>query len=305
MKGNPQDYMCVGLVHVMAYPRLMKGNGPVLDTLEEVCKDDYFRLLEISAIKRRSIREQARDMVRASGKLVAFAAQPLQLRDGLNLANPEPRARTDTLDFLKAMLDEASDWKAIGFEVLSGPDPGEDERKASTERLVSSLKELCEASRIRNAAPIRLETFDRLPFGKNRLIGPTEEAIEIAKAVRGYYPRFGLLLDLSHLPLLGETAEDALKPAAEYLKHVHIGNCVMRDESHPAYGDEHPPFGIEEGENGVDELAEFLRVLLEIGYIYEDSRSPVSFEIKPLKGQKTVEMLEAGKKTLDEAWAKI
>jgi len=113
------------------------------------------------------------------------------------------------------------------------------------------------------------------------------------------------VLDLSHLPLLGETAETMLTTAKETLGHIHLGNCVMRDPNHAAYGDEHPPFGTEGGENSVAELAEFLRVLGEIGYLNEETPGAVSFEVKPLAGQEPADAIANAKATLDAAWAQL
>jgi sugar phosphate isomerase/epimerase len=115
------------------------------------------------------------------------------------------------------------------------------------------------------------------------------------------------MLDLSHLPLLGETAKGMLTAGKPFLKHIHIGNCVMKDASHPAYGDEHPRFGIPGGENGVDELDEFLRVLLDIGYLDGKTPRPVSFEVKPIAafGETTAAVVAGSKRTLNQAWAKI
>jgi sugar phosphate isomerase/epimerase len=174
--------------------------------------------------------------------------------------------------------------------------------------LCASLKELSECSRRADGPPVLLETFDRAGFGRNRLIGPTEEAAWIADRVHPYFRGFGLVLDLSHLPLLGETPESALKAVRQDLRHVHIGNCVLRDPSHPAYGDQHPMFGIPEGENGVEQLAAFLKALLEIGYIGQASgaaRKGVSFEVKPFGGQTSAQVLDNAKQTLDAAWKAV
>src|SRR5204862_226336 len=70
---------------------------------------------------------------------------------------------------------------------------------------------------------------------------PTSEAAALAKQVDR--SNFGLTIDLSHLPLLGETSQQALHTAAPYLSHAHIGNCVVNYPDSPLYGDFHPRFG--------------------------------------------------------------
>jgi len=305
MEGKPQDEMTVGIIHFMAYPAVMKGRGPIVETLTEIAEDDYFQAVEVTTAKRPKVRHQAIELLKKKGLKVAFGIQPMLLGGKLDLNALDGEAREKALDTAKAGIDEAMEWGAVGAAVLSGPDPGEEDRDDAKQFLVGSLKELCEYSRTKDGPPVLLESFDRVDFGKNCLIGPTKEAVQIADAVASYYPRFGLLLDLSHLPLLRETAEGMLVTAREYLRHVHVGNCVMREPDHPAYGDNHPMFGIAEGENGVEELAEFLRVLREIDYIGPGKRNIVSFEVKPFGDQTSQDVLANAKDTLDAAWAQL
>ncbi|HEX2998691.1 MAG TPA: sugar phosphate isomerase/epimerase, partial [Armatimonadota bacterium] len=118
---------------------------------------------------------------------------------------------------------------------------------------------------------------------------------------------FGLMLDLSHMPMLGETAHQMLSTAGDHLVHAHIGNCVMRDSTHPAYGDEHPRFGIPGGEVDVDELAEFLQELLKLGYLNPKNPRFLSFEVKPVSqfGETTGTIVANAKRALLKAWARV
>ncbi|MEE9399125.1 MAG: hypothetical protein V3V23_02555, partial [Dehalococcoidales bacterium] len=111
--------------------------------------------------------------------------------------------------------------------------------------------------------------------------------------------------DLSHLPLMGESSDYALSAAKDYLTHVHIGNCVLKDKNHPAYGDKHPPFGIAGGENDVEEVRLFLKILMDIGYLGEGKQNVVAFEVKPLDGESSEVVIANAKRTLMEAWARL
>ncbi len=149
------------------------------------------------------------------------------------------------------------------------------------------------------------EIFDR-DVEKKSLVGPNNIALRIVQDVRKECDNFGLLVDLSHLPLLGQTPEDALMPVKDCLMQVHIGNVVVGDRSHPAYGDAHPRFGIRGGANDADELAQFLKVLFDVGYLGEGVQPRiVSFEVKPLPGEKPEVVIANAKRTLNEAWAKL
>ncbi|MBI3945512.1 MAG: sugar phosphate isomerase/epimerase [Armatimonadetes bacterium] len=301
-------YADIGLIHFMAYPQCIRGEGPILETLKEIADDPFFTAVEITWIKDPVVRKEARALLRQAGLKVAYGAQPPLLTQKLSLCSLDAAGRRAAVDQIKACIDEAYEIGAAGLAVLSGPVPDDPARYAeATDRLVDSLAELCAHSAAQGAMPVVLETFDQVPYGKNALSGPTKDAVAISERVRARHPSFGLMLDLSHLPLLGETASDMLGTARDHVAHVHIGNCVMRDPGHPAYGDEHPRFGIEGGEVGVPELAVFLQELRRIGYLDPARRRIVSFEVKPVAafGEASSVVVANAKRALQQAWAMV
>jgi hypothetical protein len=131
------------------------------------------------------------------------------------------------------------------------------------------------------------------------LIGPTLDGIVVAQRVRERYPEFGLVLNLAHLPLLGEDFETAVRMSAPFLARVHIGNCIV------ASGDSHPRFGAPGGEIGVAELSCFLRALLSVGYLSAGGRNVVAFEVRPAPHEDPLEVIAESKRVLCEAWARV
>jgi hypothetical protein len=87
--------------------------------------------------------------------------------------------------------------------------------------------------------------------------------------------------------------------------HAHIGNCVIRNPDHEAYGDNHPRFGCNDGENDTGEVVAFLRELLEIGYLDPETRPILSFEVCPLEGESPEVVVAGAKRVLDAAWAAV
>lgn len=301
-------YADVGLIHFMAYPQCIKGEGPILETLREIAEDPFFTAVEVTWMKDPQVRKEAATLLRQSGMKVAFGAQPVMLTQKLSLCNLDEAGRQTCVSEVKKAIDQAYELGAAGLAVLSGPVPADASKYAeATDRLVDSLLELNAYSAKSGSIPVILETFDRVPYGKNALIGPTGEAVEVSKRIRAQYPDFGLMLDLSHAPLLGETSADMLGAAGDHMVHAHIGNCVMRDSAHPAYGDEHPRFGVEGGENGVAELATFMQELLRCGYLRAGQPRIVSFEVKPIAawGETTGVVVANAKRALQKAWAQV
>ncbi len=307
MNESIYKYADVGLIHFMAYPQVMKGEGPVLETLAKICEDDYFTFVEVTWIKDTEARKAAGRMIEQAGMRCAFGGQPTLLTQKLNLNDPDEAGRKRAIDQIKADIDEAIELGACGVAFLSGRDPGPDGKARGLELLAESTREICDYARSKGNLPIALETFDQVDYGKNTILGPTRDAVAFAEKIRSHYPNFGLMLDLSHLPLLGESVDEMLKPAKDVMVHVHIGNCVMRDPSHPAYGDEHPRFGIPGGENGVDELVAFLEGLFRVNYLDGKTPRPLSFEVKPITafGETSEIVIANAKRALNKAWALV
>lgn len=309
---DPIESLChIGIIHPMAYPEAGKGEGPiVLESLEAILRDDFFTAVEVTRIKDAGARKQARQMLDSAHVDVIFAGQPPLLGQKLSLNDLDDAARKRAIGECKASVDMAYELGARIMAVLSGPDPGEADRPRAMELLADSLKQTCAYAQEKGEdylLAISLENFDRT-VDKRCLIGPTAEAAKVADAVKREYSNFGLTIDLSHLPLLGEAPHDMVIAAIDHLIHVHIGNCLMSEREHPAYGDMHPRFGIPGGENDIPEVARFLEALIYGGYFKKNvptARPVVSFEVKPLPQEKPELVIANAKRVLREAWARL
>lgn len=303
MQESMYQYMKVGIIHFMAYPATTKGEGPILETLRKIAADDYFNAVEISWIKDASVRGQVRKLLEASHMTVAYGGQPRLLTTGLNINSLKEEERIAAVTTLKEGIEEAYELGAAGFAFLSGKYK-EAKKEEAYQALLKSTGELCAYARDRGSLRIVHEVFD-YDVDKKSLIGPAQLAARYAKDIRKEYDNFGLLVDLSHIPMLRETIEEAVLPVKDYLVHAHMGNCVVKDKKLPAYGDNHPRFGFPGGENDVEELAEYLRVLLRIGFLNKENPPIVSFEVKPLAGEDTEIVIANGKRTLNLAWNRV
>jgi sugar phosphate isomerase/epimerase len=300
-----QKYFKTGIIHFMAFPQTMRGEGPILETLEEIVNDEFFDVVEISWIKDPSIREKAKKLLETGGITVAYGAQPRLLTQNLDISHIDESVRRKAVDEVKLAIEEAEYMGAVGVGFLAGKDPGPEKRPLGKEALVRSICELCDYAKEHSNLMVELEAFD-FDIEKNSLVGPSIIAKEIAQRVKKEQrDNFGLIIDLSHFPLQYESIRDAVYTTAGYVTHIHIGNCIMRDKSHPGYGDQHPRFGIKGGENGVRELREFLRALFDVGFFKANERPIVSFEVKPLPDENPKAVIANAKRTLIDAWAEL
>ena len=303
MNESMRKYMKVGLIHFMAYPSVIKGEGPIEETFRKIAVDDYFDAVEITWIKDPAVRKNVRKMIDTSHLDVAYGAQPRLLTTGLNINDLDETGRQKALASLKEGIDEAYEMGASGFAFLSGK-YSEDKVEPAYQALVSSTRELCAYAKAKGNLRVALEVFD-FDIDKKSLIGPVALAKRFAEEIRGEFDNFGLMVDLSHLPLLHESPAESLLPVKDYIVHAHMGNCVVKDPSHPVYGDAHPRFGYPGGENDVDELVEYLRVLLSIGFLNKETRPFVSFEVKPVGDEDPDLVVANAKRVLNLAWEQV
>ncbi len=303
MNESIHSYMKVGLIHFMAYPSVIKGEGPIEETFRKIAVDDYFDVAEITWIKDPAVRSKVKKMIDTSHLEVAYGGQPRLLTTGLNINDLNEEGRQKAIDTLKEGIDEAYEMGALGFAFLSGK-YSEEKKEEAYQALVKSTKELCAYAKSKGSMKVVLEVFD-YDVDKASLIGPVALAKRYAEEVCRECDNFGLMVDLSHLPLLRETSVESLLPVKDYIVHAHMGNCVCKDPSLPCYGDAHPRFGFPGGENDVDELVEYLRVLLSIGFLSKEKRPVVSFEVKPFGDEDPDLVVANAKRVLNRAWDKV
>lgn len=303
MKEPMYKYFKPGLIHFMAFPSTMKGEGPIAETVKMIACDDYFSAIEVTCIKDPEVRQTVKKMVETSHLTLAYGSQPRTLIAGMNINDLDEDARKRTVALLKESIDEAYGLNAAGFAFLSGK-YDEATKEQSYQALVKSTKELCAYAKSKGDMKVVLEIFD-YDIDKKSLIGPVGLAKRLAEEITSDYANFGLMVDLSHIPMLHESCEESILPIKDYIVHAHMGNSVIKDPSCIAYGDTHPRFGFPDSENDVAELVEYLRVLFKAGYLNEENPPILSFEVKPW-GDEDPELVIAGcKRVMNEAWARL
>ncbi|HOG46399.1 MAG TPA: sugar phosphate isomerase/epimerase family protein [Anaerolineae bacterium] len=307
-----QKYMQLGIVHFMIYPQLLKGDGPIVETARHIAADHFFEVLEVGLINDPAAIPALKALAEESQLTIGVGAQPGLLTTGGNLANLDEAGRQTAVAKVEASIDQAYALGARLMAFLDGKNsyPGAEKEQQARAQFVKSVRELCAYAKAKATdytLTLSLEIFDRA-IEKRSLLGPTPFVAEVAAEICSTCDNFGLTVDLSHIPQLGETPRQALEPVKDYLVHLHVGNCLLSDTSHPAYGDYHPPFCCAGGCNGVDELVDFMRVAFEIGYFDKTlptGRPVVTFEVKPLPGGDPEAVIGGTKRVWELAWARL
>ena len=300
MEKSMRRYMRVGTILHVSYKQLGSGEGPILECLKKIVTDPYFEVVEGAHMKDAEVRKAAADMIARGHMTSSYGGQGRMLGAGLNINDLNEEGRQKALASLKEGIDEAYEMGVEDFAFLAGRYE-EETKEESFQALLKSTRELCEYAKSKGDMPVLCEVFD-YDIAKKSLIGPVDMVKRYAETICAEYDNFGLMVDLSHIPMLHETIEESLLPVQQYIRHAHMGNTVIKSPECPAYGDEHPRFGFPNSENDVEELAAYLRLLLKIGFLNEKKRPIVSFEIKPFGEEDPEVCLANAKRTLDLAW---
>ncbi|MCS7191505.1 MAG: sugar phosphate isomerase/epimerase [Armatimonadetes bacterium] len=294
----------LGVVQFMAFPNTDQNPKALLASLKLLAVDSDFGLVELTKMPDQKTLAQVRSLLETAYLDCGFAATPLILRQGLNPSAIDEAIRKTAVTKLKSCVDEAIALGAKNFTLMSGPFNGNE--VAELKAFIQTLDEICTYAADKSPDEpllVLVELFDR-NVDKKALIGPSRLAGLLASEMLDRHENFGLLVDLSHLPLLKETIDECLVSLPpNSIRHVHIGNCVTVTDD-PLFGDQHPPFGYPRSENGVEQVRKFLSALHKIGYFERPSpyKLPtLTFEIKPLPEQEPVVVLANAKRILKEA----
>lgn len=298
MKSSIHRYFQVGTIQWMSHP---PAQYPLLDSLKQFAKDEFFDAIEVTHIADPEARKEAKRILEQSHLRVCYGAQPNLLGPKLNPNAIDEAERQKAEDRLIASIDEAEELGARGIAFLAGKWE-EATKEEAFRQLVKTTRNICSYAAGKNMM-IELEVFD-YDMAKASLIGPAPLALRFAQEMRTYCSNFGLMVDLSHFPTTYETSRFVIQTLRPYITHLHIGNAVVKPGCE-AYGDEHPRFGFPNSANDVDELVDFFTVLQDEGFFREQDPLVLSLEVKPWGDEDGDIILANTKRVINRAWALV
>lgn len=291
-----ERYFCLGTLQWMSYPPAKYG---YVEPVRRLAQDDFFGAIELGHIPDESERAQIRDILAASNMRVFHGAHPVLLGGGLNPNALDEAERHRAQQALFEAVDEAQFIGAEGMAFLAGKWSA-DTQEHALEQLIKTTVSVCEYAADKGIA-VNLEVFD-YDVDKAVLIGPASLAARYAQAVTQTCKNFGLLIDLSHIPITHEDSLFVLNTLKPYIRHLHIGNAVL-EPGYPAYGDKHPRFCFPNSMHGEKELRDFFAALKSEGLFRPDSPMVLSTEVAPFGGEEANVVLASSKRIIRRAWA--
>ena len=116
-----EAYLTLSMVHGMAFPACASGEGPFVETVTQLARDDFFGAIEIGWIKDPAVRQRVRAIAEQARLKLGYAAQPTLLGPKLSLNDLDDvgRARGGRH---RGAIDEAVEWPARAA-FLAAPTP--------------------------------------------------------------------------------------------------------------------------------------------------------------------------------------
>ena len=292
MKESIHKYFKVGTIQWMSFP-----NSAPLDSLLAIARDDYFDAVELTGYG--ADRDKAKAILDQSHLTVCFGAHPIELKNKLNPNALDEAERQKAEDVLKQTIDEAEYLGSKGVTFLAGHWQ-EDTKEQAYAQLLKTTRALCSYAAEKNMM-VEMEVFD-FDMDKAALIGPAPLAARFAADVCSRHKNFGLIVDLSHIPITHENTRFVIRTLRPYITHFHYGNAVA-DPNCDGYGDKHPRFGYPNSANDTKELLDFLRILKEEGFFNAEDPYILSAEVTLRPGEDEQIVLANTKRVLNRAWA--
>jgi sugar phosphate isomerase/epimerase len=301
VRDSIHKYYKVGLIVFMKHPGMAKGEDPnTLEYIKNIAYDDYFDAIELNWIKDAETRKKAAVLLEQAHMTVCYGAQPRFLTTGLNPNDLDEDGRKQAEASLIEAIDEAQELGAKGVAFLSGKWKPET-KDAAYAQLLKTAGNVCDYAKAKDML-VELEVFD-YDIDKASLIGPAPLAAKFAADMRTAHSNFGLMIDLSHIPMTYESPEFVVRSLRPYITHLHIGNTVCKDKNAEGYGDFHQRFGFPNSANDTPELLGFLRVLKREGFMNPQNPMVLSFEVRPWKDEDPEAVIAGAKRVLNRAWA--
>ena len=294
--------MNLGINHHLLNFRCFEDHNYHLETLPFVLNHPAFQIVDLFIFDDEGIRENEIELIKNSEKEIIYNGAIMLPNTKYNPHSPIRAEREEIFQSLRRQADLAIKVKASKFVVVSNFDPGKKRREQAKEGFAEFLYDFASYISDNSEMKVVLEPGDR-DIDKKFLLGPTKESVEVIETARQKgCKNLGLMIDMGHLPLLSESFKHAIQTAGNLLWHVHLGSCILRDKKHIYYGDKHPPMGIEGGEHGEVELSNFLKELMEAGYLNSEKKNSVTLEVRPLPDSTVAETVANQLRLLNNAW---
>lgn len=279
------DPIILGVNHMFLYPESMTDGNAHTKSLEKLADSPLVDALDCWVWA--SHAKEEIEILKSCGKQINYNIGDRFGEAPAIPASADFQQRAWAMNVLRREVDFAVESGAKKLIFSSGADVSENRTDAKA-RYVDFVLELSQY--VPKEICMALEPGD-WDIDKHFLLGPLNEAYECVEIWQKEGLNIGILLDMGHIPQLYETLQSAVEKTAPLLKHIHLGNCVLKNPNNPFYGDKHVCWGAEDGEYDENDGTAFIKLLYQAGYFHRGEPQTVSFEMRPLTGMDSEQTL--------------
>lgn len=231
------------------------------DLLESIIETNFYKSVELGDGFDEKERKRILAVTEKNGIEVTQWLTFLIEENNLDVSSLDTSLRKKAVSNLKESLPLAAEIGAKNIAIVTGDDPGKESWAEGIERLYESICEIAEAAKEFNMN-LLIEPLDRFAH-KKRILGTTDETVELLTKVQKSHRNVGIAFDTAHAALNGEDIFEALEKGKELIHQIHFSNAVL-DTKSELYGDFHMEIG-EPGFLTVDKISAILQKAHELG----------------------------------------
>lgn len=246
------------------YKKTMTCFEKLSNAIKKVATSDTFNCVEFYFKGTRKEYHDIGNLIKETNLYAVFLAGFEMKKDCIDLGSHDNQKRKQAIEKCKSFVDVAYMLNAKKMLILSGPKPqNEDNKYAVADNFIKSMEMLLDyAKKYENkySLDISLEFFndDGEPY---LAIGGIDIVEYICQKLCYNQSNFSITYDTSHVKQLGGDVFDCFSRLKQYVRHIHLANCVTLYPESNLFGDKHPLFNIEKGDFTDEDMIAFIKYL--------------------------------------------
>jgi len=289
-----------GLMLSQTWPTSNERKNATLRAFEIALEKNFFTSFQTVGIPFAEERRQIARMIGASGYSYTYCLTRILNENHLNLSDLDTQNRKKSYEKVIQCLDDVREAGARACSVVSGPNPGDPEKRVEALKMLEdSLEHIAQEADRQPKIGLVIEPLDVLSH-KRMTLGYISEAVEICEELKKGGLSLNLCLDTAHHFLNGEDPVEALKRVRDYTVEFHYCNCVV-DTNHPLFGDRHIPFG-EPGVLDIEGISRIMKKQVEMGFFNREDKPLIMCEVKRRGSNRSEQVMEYCSEVFKRAW---
>lgn len=248
-----------GICLTAIYQKAVYNSNLLVQLIQNVRKQKLFQCVEIYFEGSEEEERKINMTLTENGITAVYPGGLPMKRDGIDISAKSNLMRKESVDCVKHHIDHAIRIGCSKIVVVSGPawheQNCEQEIVEQTRKSLKELDEYCRGTSLQiSLEPFPVKTAPCLAIGETKLVHSIFQ--------NSNFQNVGITFDTSHVAQLGEEVEKSFQLLRPWIHHLHLANCVIKDQTNPLYGDQHPIFLQKDGEFGLESIRSFYQKLL-------------------------------------------